>query len=136
MECRLYSNSLNSIRSKGKIQVVAKGENTEAGQEQSNHDAGLGQSPDSSLRSKCITIYLSSSTKTLAATKMEDDNFRLRLISLQHHSVTSLPINQKKVTHLAALTSKFASFSGSGDDHPVGPPIWPLSVSTVYKFHP
>ena len=53
--------------------------------------------------------------KTLAATQMEGDNFRLRLISLQHHSVTSLPINKKKVTYLVALTSKFVSFSGSGD---------------------
>ena len=60
--CRLHSNSL-TIRSKGKIQVVAKGNNTEAGKEQSNDDAGLGQSPDSYSRSKCIKIYLSSSTK-------------------------------------------------------------------------
>ena len=73
--------------------------------------------------------------KTLAATQMEDDNFRLRPLSLQYNSVTSLLINQKKVIHLAALTSKFVSFSGSGDDHPVGPPIWPLSVSTAYKVH-
>ena len=73
--------------------------------------------------------------KTLAATQMEDDNFRLRPISLLHNSVTSLLINQKKVTHLAALSSKFVSFSRSGDDHPVGPPIWPLSVSTAYKVH-
>ena len=63
VECRLHSNSLTFILSKGKIQVVAKGKNTEAGKEQSNDDAGLGQSPDSFSRSKCITIYLSSSTK-------------------------------------------------------------------------
>ena len=39
VECRLHSYSSTFISSKGKIQVVAKEENTETGKEQSNDDA-------------------------------------------------------------------------------------------------
>lgn len=41
-------------------------------------------------------------------TQMEDGNFRLNARFLQHGPITSLPTNQKKVTHPLSLTPYFA----------------------------
>ena len=77
---------------------------------------------------------------------MEDGNFWLSPRYLEHRPVTSPPTNQKKVAHLAALTpnfafdcsslvSAFSPFPGSGGDHPVRSPVWPLPVSAAYKVY-
>ena len=74
----------------------------------------MGQGPGSSLRE-----LLSSFVRTKAPIQVKDGNFRLNLSTwtpdwsepedwglrfLEHHPVTSPPMNQKKVTHPAALT--------------------------------
>ena len=45
--------------------------------------------------------------RTKAFTQMLGGNFRLNTRFLQHHPVTLLPTNQKKVTHPAAFTPDF-----------------------------
>jgi len=51
--------------------------------------------------------WLSNWTTTKGPTQVEDGNFRLSTRFLEHCSVTSPPINQKKVTHSVALTPNF-----------------------------
>ena len=55
-----------------------------------------------------ITISLSSSAATKASTHVEDGNFRLSPRLPEHSPATLPPTNQKKVTHPAAFTPKFA----------------------------